>query len=91
MSRYLSPLPSTHLSTSSPPDIRESPAIDVSRMLVDENAEVVVYDPKVRLETIHALGTRLSLCSVLCCSLLVSVLSYSFLAPSCFFLIFFFL
>jgi len=37
-------------------DIRESPAIDVARVLLEERAEVVVYDPKVHLQSIHALG-----------------------------------
>lgn len=38
-------------------DIRESPAIDVARVLLDERAEVIVYDPKVHLSSIHALGS----------------------------------
>merc|ERR1712146_643683 len=37
-------------------DIRESPAIDVSASLLQEGADVVVYDPKVQLSAIHALG-----------------------------------
>jgi len=37
-------------------DIRESPAIDVSRSLLQEHAKVTVYDPKVRLNQIHELG-----------------------------------
>lgn len=45
-------------------DIRESPAIDVARVLLDERAEVVVYDPKVHLQSIHALGTGVFLCVI---------------------------
>ena len=35
-------------------DVRESPAIDVCRYLLDETAELRVYDPKVDEETIRA-------------------------------------
>ncbi|MEP2689896.1 nucleotide sugar dehydrogenase [Maribacter dokdonensis] len=43
-------------------DTRESPAIAVADALLDENAEIIVYDPKVTAERIYAdldyLGTR---------------------------------
>lgn len=40
-------------------DVRESPAIDVCRYLLDETAELRVYDPKVEPETIlSTLGTK---------------------------------
>jgi len=37
-------------------DIRESPAIEISRVLLEEGAKVVMYDPKVKLEEVHELG-----------------------------------
>jgi UDPglucose 6-dehydrogenase len=37
-------------------DIRESPAIDVARVLLDEGAVVVMCDPKVKLLDVHELG-----------------------------------
>ncbi|APA65505.1 nucleotide sugar dehydrogenase [Maribacter sp. 1_2014MBL_MicDiv] len=45
-------------------DTRESPAIAVADALLDENAEIIVYDPKVTADRIYAdldyLGTRSS-------------------------------
>jgi len=37
-------------------DIRESAAISVSKFMLEEHADVVVYDPQVKESDIHALG-----------------------------------
>ncbi|MFP6900500.1 MAG: nucleotide sugar dehydrogenase, partial [Opitutales bacterium] len=49
-------------------DARESPAIDVCRFLLDETAQLRIYDPKVEAETIYAtLGVEESDESVIIC------------------------